>query len=667
VSGELKQWHKVTLTVEGPATSEDATPNPFLDLRMDVTFAHAASSSTYRVPGYFAADGDAANSSATSGNRWRAHLAPSQVGQWTYRVSFRQGSNVAVADSSTAGTALAPFDGMTGQFTVGPSDKTGRDFRSKGMLNYVNRHHLQFAGSREFFLKVGSDSPENFFAYDDFDNTPNYTWQNAAGQTTGGFRRDYAAHVQDWRSGDPTFKGDRGKGIIGSLNYLASKGMNWQSWMPYTTHGDDRNVSMYVDDEDRTRIDVSKVEQWEVVLDYMDRIGIGQEVKIYEAEGASDHDRGEMGPERRLFFREMIARFGHHLALVWNTGEENTQTRAQRIDMAEYLYDNDPYHHLVVIHNGSVERLFFPLLGKQSRYTGASLQLSYYDNFDVIRMLRIMSAQAGVPWVLTLDETRPNAAVRAATTLTDATAPDELDPEHNEPRKGGLWASLMAGGAGTQTYFGYSFEQGGDLRFTSFRPWSGWWDQMRHAHEFFVNNAIPFQDMSSQVHLVSSGWALAGANHVVAYFPNGLCTAGRGGGGGMGGAAFAPAPPAAPAGGGAGTPAPATAAQPADLDSPCPAAPGVGRGAGAGASPPPSRHGGPPPPRPPQPAGITVDLSGMPAGTYELRWYDPRQGGALQTGTVAVLNGAARNAQSVGMPPSRPRRDWVLLIRAATP
>ena len=114
VGGELKRWHKVTMTLDGPAASATGTPNPFLDLRMDVTFTHAASKTTYRVPGFFDADGNAANTGATAGSKWRAHLAPDQAGAWTYRISFRQGPGVAVADAPTAGVALAPFDGVSG-------------------------------------------------------------------------------------------------------------------------------------------------------------------------------------------------------------------------------------------------------------------------------------------------------------------------------------------------------------------------------------------------------------------------------------------------------------------------------------------------------------------------------------------------------------------------
>ena len=31
VDGELQQWHKLTLTLDGPQASEDGDPNPFLD------------------------------------------------------------------------------------------------------------------------------------------------------------------------------------------------------------------------------------------------------------------------------------------------------------------------------------------------------------------------------------------------------------------------------------------------------------------------------------------------------------------------------------------------------------------------------------------------------------------------------------------------------------
>ena len=122
LSGELRQWHKVTLTLDGPQADElgDA-PNPFMDYRMTVTFAHESGTPTYRVPGYFAGDGDAANSSASSGRKWRAHLAPDKTGRWTYRIAFVSGKAVAVT-ANAEGQGVGPFNGRTGTFHIAASD-----------------------------------------------------------------------------------------------------------------------------------------------------------------------------------------------------------------------------------------------------------------------------------------------------------------------------------------------------------------------------------------------------------------------------------------------------------------------------------------------------------------------------------------------------------------
>ena len=169
ISGELKQWHNVALTLDGPFVHErDTQPNAFTDLSFNVTFTHESGSPSYRVPGYFAADGNAGNSSAESGTKWRAHLSPDKAGTWKYSVSFMRGKHAAVNGD---GESLKPFDGVNGSFKIAETDKTGCDFRALGRLQYVGKHHLQFAGSKQFFLKAGPDSPETLLAYVDFDNT----------------------------------------------------------------------------------------------------------------------------------------------------------------------------------------------------------------------------------------------------------------------------------------------------------------------------------------------------------------------------------------------------------------------------------------------------------------------------------------------------------------
>ncbi len=94
ISGELKQWHKVTLMLDGPFAQErDNEPNPFTALALNVTFTHESGSPKYTVPGCFAADGNAAESSAEFGTKWCAHLSPDKTGVWSYTESLPRRSS----------------------------------------------------------------------------------------------------------------------------------------------------------------------------------------------------------------------------------------------------------------------------------------------------------------------------------------------------------------------------------------------------------------------------------------------------------------------------------------------------------------------------------------------------------------------------------------------
>jgi hypothetical protein len=190
------------------------------------------------VPGFYAADGDAAETSAQAGDKWRVYFTPDRAGEWRFSASFRSGDNVAIAPEPRAGVP-AGFDGVSGSFHISKSDKKAPDLRAKGLLQYVGDHYLRHAGSGEYFLKGGADSPENFLAYADFDDTYDASADSGSYKDVGTFLHRYEAHVRDWRVGDPTWKGDKGKGIIGALNYLASKGMNSVYFLTYNLDGGD--------------------------------------------------------------------------------------------------------------------------------------------------------------------------------------------------------------------------------------------------------------------------------------------------------------------------------------------------------------------------------------------------------------------------------------------
>ncbi len=505
VSGELKKWHRITITFTGPDTSETATPNPFRDYRLNVTFTKGAKS--YVVPGYYAADGSAAETSAVSGDKWRVHFAPDEEGSWNYLASFRTGTDVAISTDPNAGTPTA-FDGATGALTIGPTDKAGRDHRGKGLLRYVDEHHLQFAESGEYFLKGGADSPENFLGYFEFDGT----WDT--GGLISDFLHHYQPHAGDWNAGDPTWQGTKGKNIIGALNYLASKGMNSVYFITYNIDGGDgADTWPWNDPGVRDRFDCSKLDQWEIVFSHMDKAGVQLHLLTQETENDHALDGGELGPIRKLYYRELIARFAHHLAMIWNLGEENTNSDAQRKAFAQYIRDVDPYDHPITVHTfyNAADTFYDGLLG-DANFEATSIQGdgSSYNHWAT--SLRQRSAQALRKWAIYGDEQGP--AVQS-----DLSNLDTL-------RKDPLWGNLMGGGAGVEWYFGYqgSF---GDVQSEDWRLVGNLWEQTNHALRFF-QDYLPFWQMQPDNGLASGGTnpkVLAEPDEVYAvYLPSGGST-----------------------------------------------------------------------------------------------------------------------------------------------
>ena len=143
--------------------------------------------------------------------------------------------------------------------------------------------------------------------------------------------------------------------------FYAGKGMNSVYFLTMNIEGDGKDVWPYVRHDERSRFDVSKLDQWEKVFDHMDNLGLMLHLVLQETENELLLDNGDTGPERKLYYRELIARFGHHLAITWNMGEENGpanfsprgQNTRQQKDMVQYLKDHNPYPSFVVIHTHS--------------------------------------------------------------------------------------------------------------------------------------------------------------------------------------------------------------------------------------------------------------------------------------------------------------------------
>ncbi|MEZ5367103.1 MAG: DUF5060 domain-containing protein [Bryobacterales bacterium] len=493
-SASQGRWRARTVAAGGgelqrSGVSEDADPNPFRDYRLSFAFEHAASGTSVEVPGYFAADGDAAESSASAGGVWRAVLLPSKTGEWTYRASFRTGPDVALSEDLSDGAA-AGFDGASGSFTIHEPKGDAPGFYAQGLLEYTGERYLRFAGSGRYFLKGGADSPENFLGYADFDQTYDADAGSGSYEHIGQVIHHYEPHVQDWKPGDPTWQGGKGKGIIGALNYLASKGMNSVYFLTYNLDGGDgRDVWPWSDLEVRHRYDVSKLDQWEVVFRHMDRLGLMLHVVTQETE--NDHALGGgpgLNDVRKLYLRELIARFAHHPAVVWNLGEENNTPDADRKAIAAYIRALDPYDHPITVHThaNKADTFYDGILGDPN-FEATSIQSLperyYQEAFDLARR----SAEAGRQWVIFHDEQNP---------ASDGVLPDADDPDHDTIRTEALWGNLMGGGAGVEWYFGHQYPHM-DINMEDWRSRDRMWDQTRYALEFFREH-LPFWEMTTE-------------------------------------------------------------------------------------------------------------------------------------------------------------------------
>ncbi|MEM9982700.1 MAG: DUF5060 domain-containing protein, partial [Bacteroidota bacterium] len=524
---------------DGPNTNETATPNPFSDYRFVVTFTKGSKS--YKVPGYFAACGDAAESSCAAGNKWRVHFAPDETGTWNYSVVFKQGDDVAI---NGGGSAVTPLDGVTGTLQINASNKAGRDNRAKGRLQYVGEHYLQYAETGEWFFKVGADAPENTLAYDDFDGTPNQA----------GRRKSWQPHQQDYSSAEAstyTWQDGKGTEMLGMVKYLADQGMNAFSFLTFSLAGDDNNVfphllsvpiSEYNGLNDnaqwsqgvyKDRFDVSKMAQWERIFEYADMKGMYLHFKMLEQENDLRMDGGQLDRQRKLYYRELIARFSHHLALNWNIGEENKGFNEVGNDVVsaytQYMANNDPYNHNIVIHSfpGDKNQVYTPLLGDASSLTGASLQSGVNAVHNDTKTWVSNSRNADKKWVVANDE-QGDAQTGVA---VDASYPDDQLPstrQKNDNRKDVrhkvLWGNMLGGGAGVEYYYGY---QTGctDLDCQDHRTRASKWKDAKVAKDFFNQylqaTAITMQNANS-ITAATDDYVLAEEGEIyVVYLPNG--------------------------------------------------------------------------------------------------------------------------------------------------
>jgi len=472
-SGDCKKWEPVAISFSGPtAKSEDNTPNPFLDYRLQVMFS-SPDGKTYVVPGFYDGDGQGGR----MGNVWRVLFSPDETGCWSFRASFRKGPEVAVSLDPAAGEALS-FDGREGRFVVVPQDKNAPGFLKWGRLEYVGKFYLKFRDGG-YWIKGGTDEPENFLGYVGFANTPQG-------------KHRYEHHLQDWRPGDPDWEDGKGRPIIGALNYLSSQHMNNLYFLPMNIGGDGQDVWPYLGridprgspENDNLHFDVLKLRQWDIVLSHAQRSSIFLHFVLNEAERANklELDNSSLGVERKLYYREMVARFGHHLALQWNLCEEYDLDLRLAPDLnksyAEFIHEIDPYDHPITVHHASrdIQKVWGPFLGF-GLFPVTSFQTR---DTSTVEMWRKASRKAGFLQVVSIDEFYPD------------TASAENADRH---RREYTWPIYLSGGQ-----LEYITQ---DLIATEdFRKYESNWRYTWYARKFLEEN-LPFWEMEPMDNLLT--------------------------------------------------------------------------------------------------------------------------------------------------------------------
>ena len=114
VSEPRIQHQAIHVDVTGPNANElDMNPNPFLDIRFDLT-VQAPSGKQFIIPGFFAGDGQGGE----QGTVWRAKFSPDEVGDWSYTAKLFSGIDASVQAQTNTLQDITRMQDQQGTFSV---------------------------------------------------------------------------------------------------------------------------------------------------------------------------------------------------------------------------------------------------------------------------------------------------------------------------------------------------------------------------------------------------------------------------------------------------------------------------------------------------------------------------------------------------------------------
>jgi len=520
IEGNRRLWQPLRFVFHASTDTHESLhapgENPFLDHRLRVTFVHEASGARRVVQGYYAGDGHAGDTSAEGGDAWCALFAPDVAGLWVWSAEFRRGPSIAITPSLTGTVADARIDGAFGTFHALPADPGAPGFYSRGRLDHVGEPYLRFAETHEPYLKNGAGGPENFMAYWEFDGTIGDS-ANQCLQAPEHLHR-YLPHAADFvpdATGMAHLWGpmQRGQNILGAIDYLQTVGVNSLYFLTNTWRGDGKDTWPWTTPQDKAHFDVSKLDQWDRVFTHMSARGIQLQV-VFE-EGENDQisvPAGGMGngltPERKLYYRELIARFAHHPAVLWVIGDESNYFDEIPVmeSLASEIRALDPYRHPITFHSKH------PCFGECAEpYPSVVQQYQPYFGFNAFEVTAFQTAPGGYN-SSTIQLRQGQASSRKWAHFGDEQSLNATPVNLTTNRTKALWGNLMGGGSGVAWYPGNDYPSQYppgtnvcdyfDLTAEDMRVFQPYFDATRHAVTLF-HQELPFTEMFADNALAS--------------------------------------------------------------------------------------------------------------------------------------------------------------------
>jgi len=438
--GSYPQWSRVELVLLGPASvGMSNAPNPFA-ITADVTFT-GPDGTTYVAPAFYDGDG----SGAMDGSVWKVRFSPSAPGSWSYR---SESSEPLLDGQGGTFQVIAP----SGCAAYQPGDLP--DFGCLGRLASTGSHYLQFSAGL-YWLKGGVDDPEDFLAQ---------------GNTVGFPSREAA------------------------IDFLASQGVNSLYMLLHNVDGDARSVWPWVgatEAEARANHEhfaLAKLEEWEALFSYLQSKGVVLHLVL-------EDDSAWTGFNRGMYYREMVARFGHHPGLIWNLAEEYNETysASQIQTFAGLLRALDPYDHPITVHNAGGLSAWTPFVG--------------HPNFDLTSFQTGDQPQnaAAVSWFSTMEN-----ASRTIPISFDETG--KLGADDRDLARHIAW-SVYLGGANFELH---------TSPLSSYQDFALHFEDLTRARAYL--EGLPFCEMAPMNGRVLSGSAYAAGRPedlLVAYLPVG--------------------------------------------------------------------------------------------------------------------------------------------------